>query len=262
MKHCQSLIGCCLLFLLLSGNSTAQYYQGELINSTITLRSDAPSKSVLVTKIPRYGIGHISPLIIAAGWTDYGRKMECRSLLKFNYNLVPELIITDPSSIRSVELILYPANTALTHDDMNKPRKLFVKRVAESWEDTVTTWDNQPMADTSTEVTKLIKPKNKNNPVTINVTKLVVDMFRFGNNGFIICPENSTGQSIAARELFGSPKNKDETLRSILVINYREVVGTSLRTPDAGGRTKQIKTQQTFGNTTTITQPVNNNTRD
>jgi hypothetical protein len=228
MKQNKSLLVCCLLFILSSTAIKAQYYFGEYIDQSVILRSDFPSKSVLVSNLLADRVGDMSPVIGAANWTDSGRQLECRSMLKFNYIFLPGIIINDPSSITSAELILSPVNVTFSQDDADKPGRLIVRRVLEDWEDSATMWINQPLTDSLVQVKKLIKVKNKNNPVNVDVTKLVIDMLRYGNNGFMICPEIADQQSISAGQLFASPKNEDENLRPILVINYRRIADPSL----------------------------------
>jgi hypothetical protein len=225
MKHNKSFFACCLVLILSSTTTTAQY---QYINESIILRSDIPSKSVLVSNLLADRVGDMSPVIGSANWVDSGRQLECRSLLKFNYIFLPVFLINDPSLIISAELILSPVNVVFTQNDIDKPGKFIVRRVLENWEDSATMWLNQPLADSIIQVKKVIKVKNKNYPVRVDVTKLFINMLRYGNNGFQICPEYSDQQSIASGQLFASPKNEDENLRPLLVIDYRHLEDPSL----------------------------------
>lgn len=228
MKHNKSLFVYCLLLILSSTATHSQNYFGQYINQTITLRSDYPSKSVLVSNLLADKFGDMSPFIITANWTDKGRQLECRSLLQFNYVLLPENILTNPSMIISAELVLYPLHVSLDEDDLNKPVKFTVRRVLEYWNDSATMWINQPVVDSSMVVTKLIKKKNKNNPVKVDVTELVSEMIQSGNNGFMICPQDVKDETIALGQLFASPKNEDEEIRPLLVIKYRQMFNPNL----------------------------------
>jgi len=223
MKQNKSALLCCLLFVLSSTTTTAQYYFGEYINQSVILRSDFPSKSVLVSNLLANKVGDMSPVIGAAYWADSGRQLECRSLLEFNYIFLPKMIREDPSLITSAELILSPVNTLFTKNDLNKPVNFIVRRVLQNWEDSSTMWINQPLSDSTVQVNKMVKVKNKNYPVSVDVTKLVLDMLRYGNKGFMIFPEYSAQQPTASGQLFASPKNDDENLRPLLVINYRKM---------------------------------------
>ena len=259
MKYNKSPWGYCLLFILFSTKSYGQP-TGELVNKSIILRSDFPPKSVLVTNITDYGMGDFSPLLIAGSWTDKGKNLECRSLLEFYYTTLPEILINDPTLLHSAELILYPVNTSDPANNLKKRGKFILKRVTEKWEDSLIVWDNQPLTDSSLQVTIDIKVKNKKNPVAIDVTKLVKDMLRLGNKGFMICPENSAELSIASAELFGSPKNENEKLRPILVIDYKYLAGSSVTQPpnNGGGRAQQLRLQQNPPNRTQKSNQVNN----
>ena len=222
MKNNKSLFVYCLLLIFSSAATRAQSFSGGYYsNYSITLRSDYPSKSVLVTDLFKDRFGDMSPIIGAANWTDNGRQLQCRSLLKFNYIFLPGMIVNDPSLITSAELILYPALVGAVQNDQATTTKFFVRRVLENWEDTATMWMNQPAADSSMQVKEVMKKKQKNKPVSVDVTGLVMDMLRFGNNGFMICHDNSPEQPITSGHWFASPKNEDETIRPLLVINYK-----------------------------------------
>ena len=233
MKQNKSLFVCCLLLILSSTASIAQPYAQypnsaqlspqpywDYYNQVIVLRSDQPSQSVLVSNILADKTGDMSPVIGAALWTYSGRQLECRSLLKFNYNMLPGFIIENPSLITSAQLILFPLKVSFAQDDMNKPSSFIVRRVKEKWEDSAATWINQPSADSSATVTKVIKVKEKNDPVSVDVTKLVKKMLLSSNNGFLISPESSFQEFMASGQLFASPKYDFEEFHPLLIINY------------------------------------------
>lgn len=221
MKHSRSLFVCCLFLIFSSTANHAQYYSGDYINHTAILRSDIPAKSVLVSNLLEDSVGDMSPVICSANWKESGKQLECRSLLKFNYNYLPEFLINDPSLIVSAELILYPLQLIFSETDADKPARFVVRRVAEDWIDTATSWSHQPSADSSLQAKKLIKVKNKNDIVTVDVTRLVLKMLRKGNNGFLISQDDSDPESVAKGQFFASPKYELEDLRPLLVINYR-----------------------------------------
>ncbi|MBK9568876.1 MAG: DNRLRE domain-containing protein [Chitinophagaceae bacterium] len=222
MKNNKSLFVYCLLLIFSTTATRAQSYSGgNYPNYSITLRSDYPSKSVLVTDLFKDRFGDQSPIIGAANWTDSGRQLQCRSLLKFNYIFLPGMIVNDPSLITSAELILYPVLVGAVQNDQATPTKFYVRRVLENWEDTATMWMNQPPADSIMQVKEVMKKKQKNKPVSIDVTGLVMDMLRYGNNGFMICHDNTSELPMTSGHWFASPKNEDETIRPLLVIHYR-----------------------------------------
>jgi hypothetical protein len=234
MKQNKSLLLCCLLLILSSTATKAQAY-AQHFNSVnpyplpyydysiqmITLRSDLPSQSVLMSTLLADKAGDLSPVICAALWNDSGRHLECRSLLKFNFAYLPQLIVDDPSQINSAELILYPLQVSFSQNDENKPSKIIVRRVMDNWVDSATNWINQPSPDSTIKVSKLIKAKNKNYPVSVDVTKLVIKMLRSTNNGFLISLDDIGDSSIASGQSFASPRFEFADLRPLLVIEYK-----------------------------------------
>lgn len=218
MNHHKPVLLYCLLLILTSVATRAQSKFAGYSNQSITLRSDFPPKSVLISNLIADRAGDMSPVIGAARWTDSGRQLECRSLLVFDYGFLPKMISDDPSQINSAELILFPLQVAFSSTDKGKQGSIMVRRVVEAWEDTTTMWIQQPGVDSIKQVSKLFK--NKNKPVSVDVTGLVRDMLRFGNNGFMISYPNEQDESIAFGQLFASPKHDDEELHPLLIINY------------------------------------------
>ena len=220
MKCTKLTLTYCLLLLFSSSATKAQSYAANYTSQSLVLRSDYPSKSVLLSNIVSDKAGDMSPIIGAASWPDSGRQLECRSLLQFNYVFLPKLVIDNPSMITYAELILYPMQVVFSKEDVNKPSKFIVRRVTTSWQDSTTMWMNQPATDSAKQVTKTIKLKQKNQPVSIDVTTMVIDMLLYDNNGFMITGGSSPDKSIALGQLFASPQNDDENLRPVLVIRY------------------------------------------
>lgn len=228
MKQGKSLFVCCLFLIFSSTINHAQYNFGKYINRSTVLRSDIPPKSVLVSNLLEDSVGDMSPVICSANWKENGKQNECRSLLKFNYDNLPEFIINDPSLIISAELILFPLQMSLSESDLDKPAKVVVRRVAEDWVDTATSWLHQPIIDSTLQAKKLIKAKNRNDIVRVDVTKLVTKMLQKGNNGFLITQDDTETGSIASGQFFASPKFGFEELRPLLVIDYRRMVDPSV----------------------------------
>lgn len=250
MKQNKSLHLCCLLLIVSSTAVNAQQYMPH----TIWLRSDNPSKSVLVSSAKTDKIPDVS-VIGAASMKVGDKELQYRSLLQFNLKSLPKDILADPTLISSAELILYPVPVDFTGSDENKPGKFVVRRVLQPWEDSTTLWINQPDADLANQAAKLVKVKDKNYPVTVKVTNLLVDMLQKGNNGFMICPEISGDGSMASGQLFASPKNEDEEIRPVLVINYMQLEKPKLvleegplRSSNPGGTTERaiIATRQSY----------------
>ncbi len=215
-----------LVFVLLILSSTATIAQAFPVvynKNTFTLRSDLPSKSVLVSNLFSDKVADMSPFIGAALWTDSGRLFQCRSLLEFNYHFLPSAIVNDPLLIESALLILFPVEPVPAPNVKNKPYKFIIQRVSDKWVDTATMWINQPAADLSMEVVEIIKKKQKNNQLSIDVTKMVKEMLHLGNNGFLFSFNQSAEQTTVPGQWFASPKNDDINLRPLLIINYKVI---------------------------------------
>jgi hypothetical protein len=78
------------------------------------------------------------------------------------------------------------------------------------------------MVDSSTFAKEKIRIKGKNQEIRINVTYLVMDMIRYGNKGFMICPNNASITNALSGLSFASSLNDDKLLRPLLVITYND----------------------------------------
>lgn len=64
-------------------------------------------------------------------------------------------------------------------------------------------------------------PAKKNDrSVKIDVTKMVKDMLVLGNNGFVICNQDSLQNVSSYSQWVASAKNENENIRPVLVIHY------------------------------------------
>ncbi len=261
-----------LFFALLSvasfSSATAQFALQNYSRGSVTIRSDYPPKSVLVSSISADKAGDMSSIIGAASWqSDSGRQLQCRSLLKFNDLFIPQSIINDPSLILSAELILSPIQVIDNQNDLNKTSRFIVRRVLYNWEDTSTKWTNQPEADSAMQVTEYLKKRQKNKLVSVDVTGLVMDMLRYGNNGFMICHEPSTAPNMTLSQWFASPKNEDADKRPLLVINYKRMQNFSLtgrKETDIDALKRQLDSeelvrQQAQASSAPVAEPVKTN---
>jgi hypothetical protein len=204
------------LSIFISSALTAQSYSGYA-DFSVVLKADSNSRSVLLSNLLETKPGNQSPIIGTAAWTDLGRQLQCRSLLCFDYGVLPQVIRAE--QISKAELILVPLQINSTIDNRDKQfSKFTVQRVLEPWEDSMATWSNQPLADFKSEVTKQINPKKKDKLVKINVTDIVKKMFLLGNNGFMIKYEDSVSAVASFSHWFASAKNENEDLRPLLVI--------------------------------------------
>lgn len=212
------------LFSILFANAGLSQVSGG--QKRLTLRSDFPAKSVLVSSTNQQ-VGEKSPFLVAAALTESGNQKEIRSLLQFNYDYLPPSIIKDPTSITKAELVLYPATADFFSNNYDAPGKLVVSRIIENWFDTCTYWDNQPMVDT-VAVTKLkVRIRKKTPEIRVTVTSLVVDMIIYGNKGFMIRQNNSEVTNTLTGLSFASSLNDDKLLRPLLVLTYYDVINYS-----------------------------------
>ena len=210
----QQLTAICFFSILFANVGLAQVKR-------LTLRSDFPAKTVIVSNVNQQ-VAEKSPFLVAAAVNEDGGQKEFRSLLQFNYDYLPKLILTDPILIESAELVLYPANADFFENKKDEPGKLVVRRIVENWYDSSIAWDNQPKVDSSTFAKEKIRIKGKNQEIRINVTYLVMDMIRYGNKGFMICPNNAAITNALSGLSFASSLNDDKLLRPLLVITYND----------------------------------------
>lgn len=214
----KSLIAIILALFFTSAQGMAQTVTGYS-DMSVMFKADTTTKSVLVSNLFEDRAGDQSPIIGAAGWFDKGRQLQCRSLLAFDYGILPRLIKSD--QITSARLILNPVQLENTDaNTQNKNSRIMVRRVLQPWEDSLTTWINQPLSNSGGEVKKEVPVKKKDRTVNIDVTKMVKDMFEFGNNGFLICNPDSLETNNSFSQWFASAKNENENIRPVLVINY------------------------------------------
>jgi len=182
---------------------------------SILLKADTLTRSVLISNIMENKGGDQSPFIGAAYWSDSSNKFRCRSLLSFNYGILPTMI--KPEQIVRAELVLYPLELQTTAgQSSNTPNNLIVRRILEPWEDSLASWSNQPATDTRSESAKQLPRKKKETAVKFNVTGIVKDMFQYGNNGFLI--SNMDSLSAAYTQWFASARYDDESIRPALLL--------------------------------------------
>lgn len=214
-----SLLSCSLA---LFGTTATAQTNTPYINQSVTIRSDFPTKSVLVSSITPEKAGDESPIIGYANWADNGTQFQCRSYLRFGNLFIPRIIQEDPSLITRAELILYPVSVQNSPDETDKISRFTVRRVLENWADTTTRWNHQPVADSLFEVKWALRKKQKGKLVSVDVTGLVMDMVRYENNGFMISYDSSGKTPVAKWQWFASPWYEDSERRPLLVIHYKQ----------------------------------------
>lgn len=208
-----------IFVLLFSFSVSAQVYSG-FSDASIVLKSDTNTKSVLISNLLSDRVGDISPIIGAAAWKDNGKKLQCRSLLWFDYGILP--LVIDPEQITQAKLILRPVemNTVEKANASWQPQEFVVRRVLESWEDSMTSWITQPIASPEDEAVKYLSENKVGKTVRVDVTELVKNMFRYGNNGFMIGYRDSMESESFLSQWFASARNEVKKLRPELLINY------------------------------------------
>jgi hypothetical protein len=217
MNFRQPLTATCLFSILCANAGLAQIKR-------LTLRSDFPAKTVIVSNMNQE-LGKKSPVLVAAAVEENGSQRVYRSLLQFNYEYLPSLVMTDPHMILTAELVLYPTNADFLANKYDEAGKLVVKRIIENWYDSITAWDNQPMVD-SVGVSKLkVKIHRKEPEIRIDVTNMVKDMIVYGNKGFMICQNNKEVTNMLTGLSFASSLNSDTLRRPLLVITYSNGTG-------------------------------------
>mgnify|MGYP001160328682 CR=1 FL=1 len=210
-----------LLSLLVTVSSfqvSAQTF-ASLSEVSVVLKSDSTTRSVLMSDLLENRAGDLSPIIGSATWVDNDRRLQCRSLISFEYGILPKII--SPDMISNAQLILVPLQLKDSEKENEKEAlRLTVRRVIRPWNDSTTTWSNQPLTTNSDEVITKISGRKKDKAVKINVTEMVKMMFRLGNNGFMICYSDSMQTSGGSSHWFTSPKYEDEKVRPMLLITY------------------------------------------
>ncbi|NOT50665.1 MAG: DNRLRE domain-containing protein [Chitinophagaceae bacterium] len=207
------------LSLIISLFTSAQITYSGFSDVSITLKSDTTTKSVLISNLLEDRVGDVSPIIGTAAWVDNNKKLQCRSLLSFDYGIMPRLI--RPEQITEATLILKPVEilTTETVNGMQYP-KFIVRRISEPWEDSMTSWLTQPGSNIDDEVIKSVPEHKKHKTVRIDVTEIVRNMFRYGNNGFMIRYEDSLQTAVFLSQWFASARYENEKLRPELLIRW------------------------------------------
>jgi hypothetical protein len=214
----QQLTATCLFSILFANAGLAQVTAG---NKRLTLRSDFPAKTVMVSSSNQQ-VGEKSPFLVAATVKENDNQKEFRSLLQFNYDSLPPAILRDPTSITSAQLVLYPINADFLQNNYEEPGKLVVQRIVENWYDSSTAWNNQPMVDSLQVAKQKVRIKRKTPEISINVTLLVMDMILHGNKGFMIRQNNEIVANTLTGLSFASSLNDDKLIRPLLIITYND----------------------------------------
>lgn len=250
MNYLRRFIVCCLAGITVSLSCVSQYAGGASYPTIVTLRSDRPPKSAMITNSVATASSLPSPLLIAAAWNEQEEQRECRSLLAFDFTELPEPLLKNPRLLQSATLVLHPLHAVLQPADEEKPGRFVISRIKEAWNDSALAWEKQPPADSGYRVSQYLKARDRKHLVETDVTRMVAEMLRSGNNGFILSPATTDDSRIATSEVFASPWNENKRLRPLLVIKYRDMIAATpvvLRRSEAGGRQQEIRFQRVPG---------------
>lgn len=209
-----STLGFISLFLLIAPAKVSAQVFASSSEMSIVFKSDSNTRSVLLSDLLVSRAGNLSPIIGSATWSDNGKRLQCRSLLSFDFGAFVRMI--NPDFITKAELIMAPLELREGYEE--QPLQLAVRRVVQPWSDSVISWSNQPLSDTKDEAVARFR-KKKDQPVKVNVTAIVKKMFILGNNGFMICYGDSL-QTGGSSHWFASAKYNDQNARPLLLITY------------------------------------------
>jgi hypothetical protein len=211
MKH--QIPTCCLICLLIIYHSVFGQATREI---SLRFKTDSSSKAVLLSNLMPEANGNASPYIGTAYWSDSNILRECRSLLSFDLGSLVWLI--KPEQVTRATLFLQPVQPGAVNQ--YHTNKFIVRRVTEPWEDSMTTWNNQPNYSRQDEVIKKVSADNSDQTVKVNVTEMLRNMIREGNNGFMLCFPPRDEVAATASKWFGSGKNEKAAFRPVLQIDF------------------------------------------
>lgn len=154
----------------------------------------------------------------AQAWTWSGTPGTVRSLIKFNLNSIPS-----NATITGATLRLYH-HPSIEQSSLTKSNASYLERVVSSWSPAGANWNNQPSVTTTNRV-YLAKSTSPTQNYVLNVTGMVNDMRRYGNNGMRL---RLATESYYAQMYFASANHPDSSLHPKLVISYSVPAATTV----------------------------------
>lgn len=208
------------------------------------IRADSSCQSAIVTNFKNTRGDQTQLLATASIPVEGDSLLECRSFLQFNMAKLPPDLKAD--HIISATLVLFPM--AMVDNEGNiinpEPVEIRVKRIRSAWEDSLLSWEKQPMVDEETEVLKKVSAKKMEHAVDITVTKQVKKMFREGNYGFMITNTGFSENINKDVNWFGSARHRVLQFRPVLMLEYVDPHRTAeyiqSGTPFAGIRLSEL----------------------
>lgn len=146
-------------------------------------------------------------------WTWSGIKIRNRSVFQFDLGKLPA-----GSQIVDAKLSLY-SDSLNQHSTLSGSNAVYLRRLLNDWDEETVTYNNCPEATIVNQVSILATTQAFQNILDIDVTRLVMDMQRNGNYGFLM----QLATEVKYRNMaFCSSDNKNPEKRPKLVIFYEE----------------------------------------
>lgn len=194
-----------------------------------------------------------SPVIASYVWTN-GTVFTNKFYIQFDLSSLPANAV-----VTSASLDLYADNPTTTFvgnpsTPMNGSNNAsYIKRVTSSWDESTITWNSQPTATGTHQVTLPQSNSTTQNYLGVDVTQLVSDMVVNGNNGFLVEPiTNQPSNSM----IFRSSDYQDSAYWPSLTVTYTLSNCFSLRPDAAAGKDAQVNDYGANASTNFGSSPV------
>jgi hypothetical protein len=144
-------------------------------------------------------------------WTNSGVPNKQRIFIQFDWSSLPQNAVIDSAVLTMYHTSLY--NTP----DHSGANEFWIRRVTGHWAEDSITWNNQPGVDTTNQV-YIPQSTSSTQDYHMNVTQLVKDIFKSGNNyGFRMSLNDESPQRNVS---LASSDHPDSTKHPKLVIYY------------------------------------------
>ncbi|MEO9532526.1 MAG: DNRLRE domain-containing protein [Crocinitomicaceae bacterium] len=127
------------------------------------------------TNVVHVNYGEHLDLLVSA-WTNNGDFTPCRSLIKFDFDIPAQAIIT------SAELSLFHIQSQSNHPEQTGNNAAYIKRVTSPWEEDLLTWANKPTTTDVNRVNTAATTSVDQDFIDIDVTALIQDIHQSGVN--------------------------------------------------------------------------------
>lgn len=205
-----------LLFFSFGALQSQTYF--NLSSGDAMIRADSSSPSALISNITSQR-GDRSQLLGTGLIPLQDSGMECRSLLAFDLKKISPFLV--PELVSRARLVLFPMR--FEEEGMDQPSgpvSISISRILSPWNDSLTTWNNQPPVDGGHTVYKNIRPSKASDLLEINVTRQLKQMLREGNYGFMISSTAVPGKSDEEIKWYASSRHQVKDFRPVLLIEF------------------------------------------